>query len=196
MRGADCGTVRRQSRTGTPMKHLYLLRHAKSSWGDPGLSDFDRPLAPRGKRAASRIADHLRQRGCQFDLVLCSAARRAADTWRPIAAALTYEAPVSRERSLYLAGDDNLMNRLRSLDEKVCSVLLIGHNPDLEELADALCAGGEAGALRRIAAKYPTGALATIKLDTPRWPELAVGAGYLESFVVPRDLESRLDRSP
>ena len=170
------------------MKHLYLLRHAKSSWDDPGLSDFERPLAPRGKRATQRLAAHIRERGYEFDLVVCSAARRAADTWRWIASALNIDTTVSEESGLYLAGSDKLMARLRKVDDGVENVLLVAHNPDMEVLAARLCRDGEADALRRIGEKYPTGGLAAIRLDCARWADLCDDAGFLQSFVVPRSL--------
>jgi phosphohistidine phosphatase len=170
------------------MKHLFLLRHAKSSWDDPGLSDFDRPLAPRGERAAKRLARHIAEQGHHFDLVLCSPARRAKDTWGRIAKTLGNDAPVVHARELYLSGEDGFMTRLRGLDDGLATVLLVAHNPDIAGFAARLCADGEVDALRLLSAKYPTGALAAIRLDCARWADLHYGVGYLESFVVPRAL--------
>jgi len=170
------------------MKRLYLLRHAKSSWDQPGIDDFDRPLAPRGVRAAKRLARRIAERGDRFDFVLCSAARRTKDTWKRIAKRLDGETPVAYARELYLNGDDGLMTRLRGLDDAFGSVLLVAHNPDIAWLAARLCGDGEAEALRLMGTKYPTGGLAAIRLDLAHWADLRDGIGYLESFDVPRAL--------
>src|SRR5262245_6241843 len=116
------------------MKHLYLLRHAKSSWKDTSLPDHDRPLAGRGRRAAKAIAGHLREQGIEPELVLCSTARRARETLERIEPALGASA-LCLEDELYAAGAPALLERLRSVPDPVGSVMLIGHNPALEELA-------------------------------------------------------------
>jgi phosphohistidine phosphatase len=176
------------------MKHLFLLRHVKSSWNDPTLDDFDRKLAPRGKRAAKRLARHIAAQGYHFDLVLCSAARRAKDTWDRIARDLGGDIPVIHSRELYLAGEDGFVKALRGLDDAIDAVLLVAHNPDIENFANWLCREGElcregdSEALRQMRAKYPTGGLAAIRLDLERWAELEAGRGTLESFVAPKAL--------
>lgn len=178
------------------MKHLFLLRHAKSDWGEPGLDDFDRPLAPRGIRATKRLARHITEQRHHFDLVLCSAAQRAKETWDRIADEITGEitgeisrdTPVIYARELYLAGEDSFVKRLRGLGDEIESVLLVAHNPDIAAFAAGLCADGDAAALRSLHTKYPTGGLAAIRLDCARWSDLRDGGGYLESFVVPRAL--------
>ena len=170
------------------MRRLFLLRHAKSAWDDAGLSDYDRPLAPRGKQAADRLARHFRQSGYQIDLVLCSSARRAADTWQRISKKLQFKPAVSLERELYLASAEGFVTRLRRVDDDVRNVLLLAHNPGLEYLAAELCGEGESLALDRMASKFPTGALATIRINRDHWSDLAPLCGYLESFVVPRAL--------
>lgn len=170
------------------MKRLFLLRHAKSSWDDPALADFDRPLAPRGRRAAGLLARYMQEAALSFDRVLCSGAERARETWGAIAEAMGSRAPTDYEDGLYLAGARNLMARLRALDPAVNSVLLVGHNPDLEILARQLCRGGADDALARLAAKYPTGGLAEIALDCEDWSSLHDACGTLERFTVPREL--------
>lgn len=170
------------------MKRLFLLRHAKSSWDDPASADFERPLAPRGRRAAERLARYMGENALSFDLVLCSGAARARETWERIAEAMGSNAPTQYEDALYMAGAQALMACLRGLDPAVNTVLLIGHNPDLEILARRLCGGGEDAALARLEAKYPTGGLAEIALDCADWPEIKDGCGTLERFTVPRDL--------
>jgi phosphohistidine phosphatase len=115
-------------------KRLYLLRHAKSSWKQPELADHDRPLASRGRRAAKAIARHLRERQIAPELVLCSTARRARETLERIEPALA-TAAVRREPQLYRASADVLFERLRTVPDDVASVMLIGHNPAIEQLA-------------------------------------------------------------
>jgi phosphohistidine phosphatase len=170
------------------MKQLFLLRHAKSSWDDPALDDFDRPLARRGKRATKRLARYLADQSYHFDLVLCSAARRAKDTWDRVARKLASDPPVRYLRELYLTGEDGFVTTLRGLDDRIGSVVLVAHNPDLAIFAARLCGDGDPEALRLLHAKFPTGGFAAIRLDCEHWADLADGSGTLESFVVPRAL--------
>jgi phosphohistidine phosphatase len=167
---------------------LELLRHAKSSWDDPGLADRDRPLAPRGIKACDRLRKHIRKSGLAPDLVLCSPAARAVQTWEGIRAGLAVEHSVRIEDSLYAADADRLLARLNDVSEAAESVLLIGHNPALEELALVLAGDGEAEALRRMRSKFPTGGLASLTFDGA-WRGLERGVGRLEAFVVPRELK-------
>lgn len=170
------------------MKHLFLLRHAKSSWDDPGLADHDRPLAPRGNRAAKVIAEHLREERIAPELVLCSSSRRTRETLDRIAPALGDEVRVEVERELYAASADRLLERLRAVDDDVESVMLIGHNPGLEQLALSLAGDGEK--LADVRRKYPTAALATLEFDG-RWSELEPGTARLMEFVKPKQLAKR-----
>src|SRR3954468_4693715 len=117
------------------MKRLYLLRHAKSSWDEPGLADRDRPLAPRGRKAARLIAEHMRREGIAPELVLCSPARRAHQTLDAILPALGDKATVMVEPELYGASEPELIERLRRLADSVGSAMLIGHNPGIQGLA-------------------------------------------------------------
>jgi phosphohistidine phosphatase len=172
----------------SPMKRILLLRHAKSSWSEPGLGDFERPLAPRGIRAAGTMAAYLAAEGLMPDLVLCSAARRTVETWNHLAGALGRQPTVAIEPGLYLAEADTLLDRLRAVPARISTVLLIGHNPGMEMLARTLIGGGGRADRRRLAAKYPTAALAVIDADIAGWPDLAKGKGRLERFVTPKQL--------
>ena len=170
------------------MKQLFLLRHAKSSWEDPELADHDRPIAPRGRRAAKLIAKHLRRRGIGPDLVLCSSAVRTRESLELIAPALGEDVPVRIEDELYAASEQVLLDRVRAVEDGIESLLLIGHNPGVEQLALLLAGGGhEVGALAR---KYPTGALATLEFSG-RWRELGAGGAELKDFVTPKQLAGR-----
>ena len=167
------------------MKRLYLLRHGKSSWKDTGLRDHDRPLAPRGRRAAEAIARHVRDYDLEPELVLCSTARRARETLDRIQSALG--APtVELEDDLYAARADALLQRLRRVPDTLASVMLIGHNPGLQELA--LDLARPAPALSELARKFPTAALATLEFRASTWQELDHETGEFVALVRPRDL--------
>ncbi len=168
------------------MKRVYLLRHAKSSWKEPGLADRDRPLSGRGRRAAETIERHLREQRIAPELVLCSPARRARETLERIEPA--FGARAARvEPQLYGATPDMLLELLRGLPKTVASVMLIGHNPSLELLAVELARPSPK--LRALEAKYPTAALATLAFDVSSWRALDAGTGELVGFVRPRDLD-------
>ena len=169
------------------MKTLHLLRHAKSSWDQPGLPDFERPLAPRGRRAARKLAGHFRAAAISPELVLCSPSVRTRATLEPIRAELD-DPTVRFPEALYAAGFETLLDIVHRVDPHVPSLLLIGHNPGLQLLALRLARSGDPGNLRRLAEKFPTGALATIALDVGAWEEVGLVAGELVAYVVPRDL--------
>ncbi|WP_413206476.1 SixA phosphatase family protein [Rhodospirillum sp. A1_3_36] len=172
------------------MKRLLFLRHAKSDWGDPGLDDFERPLAHRGIRACALIADHLARASVAPDLVLCSAARRTRETLDLVKTSLT-NAPVLFEREIYVFEHRPLLARLRRLEASANTVMVIGHNPALEELSLSLAGpDSDAEALAAIGQKFPTGALVDLTFDGP-WSTLAPGEARLSGFTRPRDLRSR-----
>lgn len=171
------------------MPELLLLRHAKSSWDDPALDDFDRPLGPRGRRAAPVMGRHLRERGLVPDRVLCSAAARARETWARAAPELGTEPPVTYLRTLYLASPARLLSVLARVAPGTGRVLLVGHNPGLEGLAQRLARSGDAESLDRLSEKFPTAALARITFAGP-WADLARSGGTLVGFVRPKDLSS------
>lgn len=171
------------------MKRLILLRHAKSSWDDSRVEDFDRPLAPRGKRAATAMARYLADEELAPDLVLCSAAKRTVDTWKRLADKLGGTVAVRIEPALYLAEAHALLDRLRAAPAEASRVLLIGHNPGMHALARFLTGGGGDEALARLAAKFPTAALAVIDFDVAEWSGLGRRKGRLERFVTPKDLD-------
>lgn len=152
---------------------VYLLRHAKSSWSDPALADIERPLAPRGRKAAKKVAHYLRERDVHPDIVLCSPAARARETLAAIS-----DGEIRPE--LYGASAAELVGVIRGLPDDAVSVLLVGHNPGFEDLVRAFASlPGE---------KFPTGALATFVFDCERWADVAPGGAELVDYVVPREL--------
>jgi phosphohistidine phosphatase len=170
------------------MRRLFVLRHAKSSWDNSHLGDHDRPLAPRGRRAAEALADHVATIEPPPVLVLCSTARRARDTLAPVCERLPDTTEVLVEDDLYGAPAPMLLERLRRVPDEVPGLLLVGHNPGLEDLVRALGRDGDPRLISRIHHKFPTGALATIAFDGP-WDGLGSAAATLEAFVVPAELE-------
>ncbi len=169
------------------MRTLYLLRHAKSSWQDATIRDHDRPLAPRGVGAAQRIAVHLPSAGVRPALVLCSSARRTLETLDAIRPALGETAEVSIEPDLYGADAGEILERLRTVDPAVPQVLVIGHNPGLQDLAIELSGEGDPALLTQLRTKFPTGALATLDLQVS-WAELGPGHAHLTHLVTPKEL--------
>lgn len=167
------------------MRHLYLLRHVKSDWDDPSLPDRERPLAPRGKRAAAALALHIEKAGIAPAVVLCSPARRTMDTLRLISGALGAEVEIHVEDELYGAGSGDLLRRLRRLPAATPSAMLIGHNPAIQELALTLARSVDD--LNRLKGKYPTGALAALAVPG-KWVDLGSVSCELEEFVAPKDL--------
>ena len=170
------------------MKTLFLLRHAKSNWSEPGLADFDRPLNERGRRAAPLIARHLARGGLLPDLILCSAALRTRETLALMLPGLARDAVVRIESGLYGADAGTLLRRLERVEAAVDCVLLIAHNPGLEDLAAGICGGGPEPMRRRMDEKFPTAALAAFALDAARWSSLREGAAILTDFVLPKEL--------
>src|SRR5215468_6012499 len=132
---------------------LYLLRHAKSSWDDPALADHERALAPRGRRDAALVGEHLRSLGVEPQLVLCSSSVRTRETLELVLPA-TGGPTVSFEDGLYGASSDVLLARVRRVPDDVGSLMLIGHNPGMQDLAVTLASTGDG--LDLVQAKFPT----------------------------------------
>lgn len=173
------------------MHTLYLLRHAKSSWTDDKLADHDRPLTKRGRRTAETIAQHLAHTHVAPDLVLSSTSMRTHETLDPILARLRPRRVVF-DRDLYLAPVGALLDRLRAVDEADASVLLVGHNPGLHELALALADPDSPVAPPPLSGKFPTGALASFRFAGP-WRRLKLGTATLVAYTTPRDLTGEGD---
>ena len=170
------------------MKTLLLLRHAKSSWEDAGLADFDRPLAPRGLKAAPRMGRELARRGWLPDAVLVSPALRTRQTWELVAAELPDPPAAEFAKGIYDASADRLLAEVRKTPETADNLLVICHNPGLEDFSGSLAsAASESGALTRLREKFPTAALARFVFDG-EWNELRPGAARLTHFLRPGDL--------
>ena len=171
------------------MKRLAILRHAKSSWDDPTLDEFNRPLNERGWKAARRIGSEMKRRGIEFDLVLSSTAARTRETIDGVAEKYEFRAPIRFEQQLYLASEARLLALVRGLDEEVRAPLIVGHNPGLELLVSSLTSDDRHGYRRRVEGKFPTAALAIIELPARRWAEVEPASGEIVELVLPRELD-------
>ena len=169
------------------MKTLYVLRHAKSDWGDSSLRDFDRPLNGRGWKAAKAMGREMRQRELVPDLVLVSPAARTMETLARVEEGFGTRFETVESRSIYLAETETLVDLIRSAPTDAGRLMVVGHNPGMHELVLVLAEGPQD--LRADAAeKFPSGALAEISFDVHQWADIAPGTGRIRSFVKPRDL--------
>jgi len=178
-----------------PGHALVLFRHAKSAW--PDVPDHDRPLARRGVRAAPVMGRWLRSAGLVPGQVLCSTARRARETWQFAQAGLAASPPVTFDGRIYAAAPADLLAVIREVPPATGTLLLIGHNPAIEDLALLLAAPGAAagsgpagagpGDLERMRSKFPTAAIAVLQ-SAGTWDGLAPGQARLTAFVTPRDV--------
>ncbi len=173
------------------MKTLWLLRHAKASVGGDGLADRDRPLSGRGRAAAAAIGRHLGESGAHPELVLCSSALRTRETCELAAKAIGGAWPVEYESELYLASALDLRERIARVSDGVGTLLVVGHNPGIAELALELARRGDPGALAALRHKVPTGALAELRVHAPGWRRFA-RACELASFVTPKQLVAKV----
>lgn len=164
------------------MKHLILIRHGKSDWDHPGLSDHDRPLNRRGLRDAPRVASALLERGVKPDLIVSSTALRALTT----ATILADEMKFPREEivevpDLYLAPPGTILRVIRQLDEDAGTALLFGHNPGMHEAVNLFNNGKEVS-------DFPTLAVGRIELAVDYWAEADWESGLLRELIIPRRL--------
>jgi phosphohistidine phosphatase len=174
------------------MKRLTLLRHAKS--GDDGTvaRDFDRPLNAKGRRAARAIGRHMRDKALRFDAVIASPATRVAETLQEVEAGYGGGLAPHWERRVYLATADELLDVVHAAPPGANSILLVGHNPGLEQLVLMLVPERAHGVRGEVEVKYPTASLAEMVFAVDRWEDVGQGGGDLVRFVRPRDLDPEL----
>lgn len=172
------------------MKLLTLLRHAKSGWDDPAIRDFDRPLNARGRKAARAIGRALRAEGIAFDRIVASPAARVTETLAGLADGYGRALDADYDSRVYLASVATLLEIVHAADDRHRRLLIVGHNPGMERLALLLTRGGDLH--DQVAAKYPTGAVVEIGLPVSRWRDAGDGAGALQRFIRPRDLDPEL----
>jgi phosphohistidine phosphatase len=165
-------------------RRLLLIRHAKSSWGDPSLPDRERPLAGRGRKAAERMGAHLRNAGLRPDVVLCSPSRRTRETLELMAFP---GAEVTYLDELYGASAPDLLASAREVRDDAEVIAIVGHNPGVQDLSIELAKDDSTEEARRVRQKFPTCGVAIFDVDGA-WPDVATGRVRLASFVVPKEL--------
>ncbi|TVS12786.1 MAG: histidine phosphatase family protein [Wenzhouxiangella sp.] len=171
------------------MKRLLLFRHAKSSWTEAGLDDHERGLARRGRRAAPAMGQIMKVRGLQPGRVLCSTSARTRQTLSLAAAAWSDPVETVYLDSLYHARARSLLDAVRVHGGMVQTLMVVGHQPGLQDFALELADRGEPGLLGQMGEKFPTAALAVIEFPARSWSELAPASGRLSHYLRPRDLD-------
>ncbi|MCX5481489.1 histidine phosphatase family protein [Kaistia geumhonensis] len=171
------------------MMRLLMLRHAKSAWDVPGAADFDRPLAPRGRRAATMIGEHLATHRLLPDRILCSSARRTRETLIGLLPVISGDLEIRITRDLYEVTPEAYADSIAALGGSAKTLLLIGHNPSVQECALELIGSGNPALRDEIAEKFPTAGLAVIDFDHHKWSELRPRTGRVVAFFRPRELE-------
>ncbi|WP_434581940.1 SixA phosphatase family protein [Carbonactinospora thermoautotrophica] len=177
------GIVTQQAQGMTVLRRLVLFRHAKADTCE--APDHERPLAARGRRDAPAGGRWLREAGLRPDRVVCSTARRTQETWALAAAELDAAPAVAYDERVYLASAGGLLDVLREVDDEVRTLVVVGHNPGLQQLALLLAGSGEADPLARARRKFPTSGLAVLTFHGS-WSRLEPGAAHLADLAVPQ----------
>lgn len=170
------------------MIRLLLLRHAKSSWTAGAADDFDRPLNARGQRDAPKLGAFMAGNDTMPGRILCSSARRTRETLAGLLPHLAGDLEVCLTRRLYDADAAGYLEAIREFGMTAPTLLVVGHNPSVEELAEVLAPIGDAEGLRAMQTKYPTSGLAVVDFDVARWAEVGPGGGRLAAFHTPRTI--------
>ncbi|MEM9850391.1 MAG: histidine phosphatase family protein [Pseudomonadota bacterium] len=168
-------------------RRFIAMRHAKSAWDDPELSDHDRPLNARGRRAADAMGLWLAERGLIPDAVILSSATRVTETWRRISAPWPSRPPALGDRGLYMAWPARVIETLREVDPDAGTVLLINHEPTISALVEVLAAPPIDADAARAFLHYPTAAVSVLAYDGP-WTEAGPGTMRFETFQIPKEL--------
>jgi phosphohistidine phosphatase len=174
------------------MRRLFLVRHAKAELAT-GRVDYERKLTGRGRDDAKRVARALAARRILPDVLIHSGAARAKETAEIFAEAWQGKIALEQDAALYDASLATLLERTRALTDEHKHVGLVAHNPGLGELATALSGSGARPELHRLAAKYPTGAVAVLDFSVSRWEEIECSSGMLALYLTPSDLEADAD---
>lgn len=166
-------------------KRLAILRHAKSDWDGHHHKDFERPLNKRGREAAATIRDAIAERHLTFDAILASPSVRTRQTLY----GLGLEDRARWDQHIYLASRETLLGVIRAVSDDEESVLIVGHNPGLQQLVLFLAAAEQEKLRRRVSEKFPTAALALLDLDVESWADVTLGCGRISELLVPRELD-------
>jgi phosphohistidine phosphatase len=175
------------------MRRLLLLRHAKAERSQPGGIDRDRTLEDRGRADSLKLGSYLVRHAFMPDLAVVSNSARTRETWEQIAAAFEDAPPATFDDRLYEASPQAILEVIKETSPQIGTLLLIGHNPSLQELAATLIAAGDVDARQRLKENFPTAALAVVNFTVEDWSKVHRHAGRLEHFVTPGSLRSRTD---
>lgn len=179
------------------MKILGLFRHAKSDWQDPRARDFDRPLNERGRKGAAVMGRHVRDHGVRWDRIVASPAIRCAETIEIASEAAGRATPILWDRRIYLASSATLADLLRETEGDPKALLMVGHNPGLEDLIFDLVPDDGSSSLRDVVeVKFPTASFAVLELDIDRWADLKDKCARLAHLTRPRDIDPELGPGP
>ncbi len=179
------------------MKTLGLFRHAKSDWNDARLRDFDRPLSDRGRKGAALMGKHIKDYGLKWDRIIASPAVRVAETIEIAEKAAGSSPPIEWDRRIYLASSMSLLDLLREQEGDPASIIMVGHNPGMEDLIFDLVPDDGTSPLRDIVeVKFPTAAFAVLELEIESWDKLDDNCARLVHLVRPRDLDPGLGPQP
>ncbi len=179
------------------MKTLGLYRHAKSDWSDAHARDFDRPLNARGRRGAAVMGRHIQDHAVAWSRIIASPAVRCTETITVGNQAIGTAYNVTWDRRIYLASSATLLDLLGEQEEDIASILMVGHNPGLEDLIFDLVPDAPGNALRdMVEEKFPTATYAVLELDIDAWANAAPGCGRQIHLIRPRDLDADLGPEP
>jgi phosphohistidine phosphatase len=170
------------------MLRLMLLRHAKSNWSSSGMQDAARPLTDRGKAVARLMGAYMARHSLISERVLCSPARRTRETWAAIAAQWPADVDIVFDDRLYAATPQVVLSIVRAQDNSARTLLVIGHNPGLQETAELLIAAGDVEPRERLREKFPTAALAVIDFAIDKWSRIHERSGRLDRYITPRSI--------
>ncbi|HVH37004.1 MAG TPA: histidine phosphatase family protein [Sphingomicrobium sp.] len=170
------------------MKQLAIFRHAKSDWGNPGLTDFDRPLNKRGRKAAKKVGRELKSRGLALDQIVCSPATRAKETVERFAVGYESVPAVSYEPKLYMCSTGTLIEIINALPDEAGTVMIVGHNPGFHDIVLRMTRPDGNGMREKVGANYPTGAFALIDFPVGSWAEVEPATGEIRQVIFPREL--------
>ncbi len=175
------------------MRRLILLRHAKSDWSEPGRSDHARILARRGRETAPRVGRYMASQALRPNHAIVSTAARARETWQLVAAELPAPPSVRLDERIYNALPEAILEAIAEAPAGAKTLVVVGHNPGLQELAVMLAGSGDTSVRRQLAEKFPTAALAIIDFDAGDWAALRPHRGRLAGFVTPRAIAEVAD---
>ena len=170
------------------MKQLAILRHAKSDWGNPGLTDFDRPLNKRGRKAAKKMGRILRERGLAFGQIVSSPAQRAKETVERFRIGYEQDCDVRFEPSIYLASTGTLLGLVNGLSDDAGTVMIVGHNPGFHDIVLRLTRENGDGLRDKVGANFPTGAFALIDFPVEKWADVEPASGEIRLVIFPREI--------